>query len=147
VRSVSTAGTGAGLEIKEFCRKEEPSTLEVRVGFVRVCRDEFLTFEVNRVVLMVVDMGTLFECRQDVGETSRRSAVTTGQGHGNGRSKLDVARGQRCGDIEKLPQQCKKRKSERWYLRRGVEARRGPPRHEPDQRRSHSPFCRGSPPS
>lgn len=51
------AGTGAGLETSEFCRKEDPRTLEVLVGFVRVCRDEFLTFEVDRVALIVADIG------------------------------------------------------------------------------------------
>ena len=54
--SVGAAGTGAVLETREFCRKDDPRTLEILVGFVRVCRDEFLTFEVDRVALIVADM-------------------------------------------------------------------------------------------
>ena len=53
---MASGGAGAGLETREFCRKEDPRTLEVRVGFVRVCRDEFLTFEVFRVDVIVADI-------------------------------------------------------------------------------------------
>lgn len=53
---MASGGIGAGLETREFCRKEDPRTLEVRVGFVRVCRDEFLTFEVFRVDVIVADI-------------------------------------------------------------------------------------------
>jgi hypothetical protein len=49
-------GTTAGLEIKEFCRREEPTVFDVRVGFVRVCLDEVRRFEVAREVAVVVAM-------------------------------------------------------------------------------------------
>ena len=42
--------------MREFCRKVDPIVLEVLVGFVRVCLDVVLRFEVPRVVLIVVDM-------------------------------------------------------------------------------------------
>ncbi len=42
--------------MREFCRKEEPTVLEVRVGFVRVCLEDVRIFEVPRVVVMVDDM-------------------------------------------------------------------------------------------
>ena len=45
-----------GLLIKEFCRREEPTVFDVRVGFVRVCLDEVRRFEAARVVVVEVAM-------------------------------------------------------------------------------------------
>lgn len=50
------AGAVAGLLIKEFCRREEPTIFDVRVGFVRVCLDEVRKFEVAKVVAVEVAM-------------------------------------------------------------------------------------------
>ena len=49
-------GAVAGLLIKEFCRREEPTIFDVRVGFVRVCLDEVRKFEVAKVVAVEVAM-------------------------------------------------------------------------------------------
>ena len=46
----------AGLLIKEFCRREEPTIFDVRVGFVRVCLDEVRKFEATKVVAVEVAM-------------------------------------------------------------------------------------------
>lgn len=50
------AGAVAGLLIKEFCRREEPTIFDVRVGFVRVCLDEVRKFAVAKVVAVEVAM-------------------------------------------------------------------------------------------
>ena len=53
--------------MRELWRREEPSVLEVRVGFVRVCRDEVRRFEVPRVVVavaMVVEEGCFLGARR-----------------------------------------------------------------------------------
>jgi hypothetical protein len=42
--------------LNEFCRKEEPTVFEVRVGFVRVCRRDVRIFEVPREDVIVEDM-------------------------------------------------------------------------------------------
>ena len=42
--------------IKEFCRREEPTIFDVRVGFMRVCLDEVRKFEVAKVVAVEVAM-------------------------------------------------------------------------------------------
>jgi hypothetical protein len=44
------------LLIKEFCRREEPTIFDVRVGFVRVCLAEVRKFEVAKVVAVEVAM-------------------------------------------------------------------------------------------
>jgi hypothetical protein len=50
------AGAVAGLLINEFCRREEPTIFDVRVGFVRVCLDDVRKFEVAKVVVVEVAM-------------------------------------------------------------------------------------------
>jgi hypothetical protein len=54
--SFEVTGATVGLEIKEFCRREEATVLDVRVGLVRVCRDEVRKFEVARAVVVEVAM-------------------------------------------------------------------------------------------
>jgi hypothetical protein len=57
------AGAVAGLLIKEFCRREEPTIFDVRVGFVRVCLDEVRKFGVAKVVAVEVAMTLrVFNC-------------------------------------------------------------------------------------
>lgn len=51
--------TPAGLLLSEFCRKEEPTVFEVRVGFVRVCRTDVRIFEVPSEDVIVEDMVAL----------------------------------------------------------------------------------------
>jgi len=42
--------------MREFCLRFVPMILDVRVGFVRVCRNEPLKFEVPSEAVIVVDM-------------------------------------------------------------------------------------------
>lgn len=42
--------------MREFCRKEEPTVFEVRVGFERVCLKEVRIFDVPNVAVIVEDM-------------------------------------------------------------------------------------------
>ena len=52
-----------GLSTSEFCRNEEPSVFDVRVGLVRVRRDDCRRFEVPRVVVIVEDMALRVDSR------------------------------------------------------------------------------------
>lgn len=69
-------GAGAGaFPLSGFCRKEEPTIFELRVGLVRVCLEEVRRFEVPKVVVMVEDMIRL---------ESGMPAIVEGRGRGGG---------------------------------------------------------------